>query len=66
MAKYVVQMWLETEYEIDAENEDKALDKAFEHWEKAEPKFDVYVSEEQDNDMTEEKYYGTISDYQMR
>ena len=63
MAKYIVQMWLETEYEIDAENEDIALDKAFEHWEKAEPRYEVYLSDEQSDDMTEEQYFGAISDY---
>ena len=63
MAKYIVEMNLSVSYEIEAENEDMALDKAFEHWEKAEPRYEVYLSDEQSDDMTEEQYFGAISDY---
>ena len=63
MAKYIVEMALNVMYEIEAENEDMALDKAFEYWEKAEPRYEVYLSDEQSDDMTEEQYFGAISDY---
>lgn len=63
MAKYIVEMALNVMYEIEAENEDMALDKAFEHWEKAEPHYEVYLSDEQSDDMTEEQYFNMISNY---
>ncbi len=48
MAKFEVLLQAETLYTIEAENEEKALEKAFEYWDSYEPFYEINEVEEEE------------------
>ncbi len=55
MKKYVVEVYLESRYEVEAENEERAAEKAIEYFQECEPHVMVSPYEEDAEDYDEEE-----------